>query len=175
MILGQQADVHQECNKYLAERTSSYWFRCRRYKAVAEKLIELGLSDKDTIYDLGAGRCDFDFYLRVTKRWRGRYIPVDGSIDGTNLETLTLPKPADWHVAIEVIEHIHKMDRFVDVLKSAKRGCVITTPNPHVVNVLSMDPTHVREVFAYELHNAGFQTKMCSLFGKLNDSILAWR
>lgn len=170
-----QPDIRTTCQEYLGQRRSSYWFRCRRYKAVAEKLIELGLRPTDTLYDLGAGRCDFDYYLRVTKKWRGRYVPVDGSLDGTNLEKWTPPR-ADWFVAIEVIEHLMRPLRFLSLLwPHTDKGIVVTTPNPDTTDVLAMDPTHISAVPMKELLRIGMSAEARSFFGKPKDSILGWK
>ena len=173
--LASRKDLRTACDEYLGQRVSSYWFRCRRYKAVADKLFQLGLKDSDTIYDLGAGRCDFDYYLRVTKKWRGRYVPVDGSLDGTNLETWNPPE-TDWFVSIEVIEHLtNPLEFLYNLICSARKGVVVTTPNPATTDVLGMDPTHVAPIPMFELRDAGFKAETRSFFGKPKDSILAWR
>jgi len=99
----------QECNEYLAKRVGTYDFRCRRYDIVIERLNEMGVAEHDVVYDLGAGMAEFgrrlydrEFYLR--------YVPVDGCIDGTDLndwrDDPDLIPPADVFVAIEVMEHL---------------------------------------------------------------------
>jgi hypothetical protein len=176
MHLGGQKDLKQACQGYLNERCSSYWFRCRRYKAVADKLFELGLKDSHTMFDLGAGRCDFDYYMRTTRKWRGRYVPIDGSIDGTNLEKW-FPVEAEWYVAIEVVEHLSFPIHFLwDCMYHVRKGMVITTPNPKTTDVLGMDPTHITPVYANQLRDPLlFKVETRSFFGKPKDSLLAWK
>lgn len=174
MHLASQPCIKTACQDYLNKRVSSYWFRCRRYKAVADKLFELGLNDKHTIFDLGAGRCDFDYYLRVTRKWRGRYVPVDGSIDGTDLEAW-IPPSADFFVSIEVIEHLQNPLRLLLYMRRmARMGVVVTTPNPETTDVIGMDPTHVSPVPHAALWYVGFKTRSRTFFGKPKDSILGW-
>ncbi len=168
----------QDCRDYLSSRRSCYSFRCRRFKAVADALSTMGLCDADMLVDVGAGRCDFDYYyLRKTRNWRGRYVPLDGAIDGINLEDWNPTVQPEWFTAIEFIEHLDKPLRLVQALQqSARKGIVLTTPNPHTTDVLGMDYTHRSEVWPFMLESTGFAVKSVSLFGKPGDTLLAtWK
>lgn len=126
-----------------------YEQRVPEYRTVGWALETMGLKNDETVIDVGAGSCDFDHWLRTGQGWRGRYIPIDGSLDGTDLNTWIPPLGlhADWVVCIETVEHVHNPIRLIaEMARIATRGMVITTPNPDVVDVFAVDPTHVAEV-----------------------------
>jgi len=166
--------LQRACRDYLDERSGTYEFRCLRFKSVADKLFAMGLKDEMTVIDAGAGVCEFDYYLRTERNWRGMYIPVDGVIDGTNLELWVPRFGPDFITAIEIIEHLRDPHRFLSVLERyARRGAVITTPNPKTTDVLGMDHTHVSECPEEMFRYRGWIPEITSHFGKPNDSILA--
>lgn len=170
-------NAHQnKCRAYIAARRSSYWFRCRRYRAVAERLFKMGLQNKHTLLDLGAGRADFDYYLRRTWNWKGIYVPVDGGIDGTDLEHWGFGDfQPDFCVAIEVIEHLEFPLNFcIKMQQRTKIGIVVTTPNPRTTDVIAMDNDHKTAVPRASLEFIGMRVKEKSFFGKHRDSLLAW-
>src|SRR4051794_2907957 len=112
--------------KYLSQRTGTYEFRCRRYHAVYAQLILNGLKPDDLIVDVGAGMCEFDTYLR-SMGWSGRYLPVDGAIDGTDLNGWGPSTRADFFVAIEVLEHLPQPFLLMSLLSMfAEKAVVIT-------------------------------------------------
>ncbi|WP_329428876.1 NUDIX domain-containing protein [Streptosporangium sp. NBC_01495] len=81
--------------------------------------------------DVGAGLTELDVCLRVDYGWRGRYVPVDGWLDGVDLETWQPPRAFDWFACLEVLEHLRDPGRLVKALQdNATCGLVITTPNP---------------------------------------------
>lgn len=161
-------------NEYLDLRCGTFEFRCRRYSAVHAVMADNGLGRYDTIVDVGAGRQEFKKFLRSTG-WRGEYTPIDGSIDGTNLETWEPPEPRDWFVAIEVMEHLCDPWRLVHAMHAkSHRGIVVTTPNPLTVNVLAMDSTHVTPVYPIEFMDNGYGHSIRQLFNTRGDSILGW-
>ena len=132
---------------YLRETSTygRYEDRVPEYRIVAQALFNMGLGDDMLVVDVGAGTCDFDAYLRTAERWRGQYLPVDGAIDGTNLEGWEpwLGLEPDYVVCIETIEHVLNPTRLLNaILGMPARGFVITTPNADVVDVLAVDPTH---------------------------------
>jgi hypothetical protein len=107
---------------------------------------------------------------------RGRYIPVDGAIDGVNLEFWTPARPVDWMVGIEIIEHMEDPERLVRAMvRGARKGVILTTPNPDVVDVLGCDRTHKTAVSTSDLLAWGFSSVPMPLFGKAGDTLLAWR
>lgn len=165
--------------QYLAERTGTYEFRCVRYSAVLDRLMLMGFHVRDSVTDVGAGRQEFERFLRE-QGWQGRYLPVDGSIDGTDLDVWHPEVSTDWFVAIEVIEHLHDPGRLVDVLKTqAVRGMCVTTPNPETTDVLGMDRTHVCEIWPDQLDAWNLQWDRATLFAspewrKENDSLIGW-
>lgn len=141
---------------YLDSSTTygTYANRMPEYMMVARELKMLGLQDDDVVLDVGAGSCDMDHYLRIECNWRGKYIPVDGLLDGTDLNVWT-PSPGllvDWVVCIETIEHVFDPERLVRACLSAARyGAVFTTPNPDVVDVMAVDITHFSSITKEQL------------------------
>jgi hypothetical protein len=173
-----QSDRRQAALDYLAERTGTLEYRFLRYAAVADELFARGLDDDSLLADLGAGRCDFDFYLRAVRGWKGRYLPVDASIDGVNLDDGWHPRVGvDFAVAIELLEHLRRPQRLVRDAVQWARVFVATTPNTDELgdeHVRKIDRTHVRPIFQGDLANWGADVvEVRSFFGKPNDSLLA--
>lgn len=172
-------DRQQDAEQYLSERTGRLEYRFLRYGAVADALEARGLDDSSLLADFGAGMCDFDFYLRSVRGWKGRYVPIDASIDGVDLGDPTwFPRiRPDFSTAIEVVEHLPDWQRFVWKLRHVTREAVVlTTPNTDVLGaeyVREMDRTHVSPVWRNQLHAAGFATHVESFFGQPGDSLLA--
>lgn len=176
-ILEQQAR-RQQAEEYLAERKGRMEYRFLRYAAVSDELFARGLSDSSLLMDVGAGMCDFDFYLRTVRGWKGRYLPVDASIDGVDIGTLAwFPPSADFITAIEVVEHLTDPWAFVGKLKMAAGVAVaLTTPNTDVLGeqaVRDMDRTHVTPIYAEQLTRHGFRVEPWGFFGTPEDSLLA--
>lgn len=178
------ATHQQACEDYLRSRTGKYEWRCVRYDAVAINLFGLGLDNDDIIVDLGAGWCEFDHRLRTHWDWRGRYVPIDGSIDGTDLETWFPERrhQAAFYTAIEVLEHMEDPLRLLAAMeRAATKGVVLTTPNPRTTDVLGMDPTHKTPISSDTLckwgyarvGNCGWQE--ASFYGQPADSLIAWK
>jgi hypothetical protein len=162
---------------YLETRRGTYGFRAAtRYKAVADRLFSLGLSNSSTVLDVGAGSCQFGEYLRG-RGFRGLYMPIDAVIDSTDLDEWVCPVGVvDFVVSIEVVEHIRKpMDLVYMMVRAARKGIVLTTPNSEAVDVIACDPTHVSVVPGVILARDGFRVERHSWFGVPNDSLLAWR
>jgi hypothetical protein len=129
------------------ERTGKYEYRAVRYRKAIETMYAHGLDDSMTIFDVGAGMTEFDYTLRAEFNWRGRYIPIDGGIDGTDLNDWTPPRDAHWFVALELLEHLNNWGGLVQRMQAkATQGIVISTPDPRTTDVLGMDPTHVVEI-----------------------------
>lgn len=166
----------RDCEDYLNSRTGKYEWRRVRYIAVADLLIEAGLNNDDLIIDVGAGWTEFDYCLRAEYGWRGRYLPVDGQFDGTDLNLWTPPREASFIVAIELLEHLFNPMRMMLAMRAhASKLIVATTPNPATTDVLGMDPTHVTPLPEKFFKVMGWQTRVESFYGQVDDSILAWR
>lgn len=165
----------QDCNTYLSKRTGTYAFRTRRYDAVYDALCNLGVVEHDVVYDLGAGMCELDRRMRE-HALHLRYVPVDGCIDGTDLN-YWMPPAADAFVLVEVIEHLPSAYLLLCRLKrQARKGIVITTPNADRVDVLAMDETHVRSFTAADLRAEDFEVEARQLFNDFDDTLIgAWR
>lgn len=156
----------QNCDNYMDERTGKYEYRAVRYRHAIETMFDNGLDDSMTIVDVGAGMTEFDYCLRVDYDWRGRYIPVDGGIDGTDLNSWVPAREAHWFVALELLEHIHNPGRLLNAMKEkATKGVVISTPNPRTTDVLGMDPTHVVEIYPAFLAVRGVQVSEETFYG----------
>lgn len=163
------------CDDYLGARTGHYGYRRIRYGAAADVMAAHGLTDDDTVLDVAAGWTEFGYLLHAERDWRGRYWPVDGGLDGTDLEVWVPPRPVEWAVALEIVEHLWTWERLVRALQEqAVRGVVISTPNPETTDVLGMDETHVRPVWRRELEALGFRVEPRSFYGKPEDSLFAW-
>lgn len=146
------------CDQYMDDRTGKYEYRAIRYRKAITTMFRLGLDDTMTIMDVGAGMTEFDYCLRAEFNWRGRYIPIDGGIDGTDLNHWEPPRDAHWFVALELLEHLHNWQGLVTRMQhKASRGIVVSTPNPLTTDVIGMDPTHVVEIYDTELMSKGFE------------------
>jgi hypothetical protein len=109
---------------------------------------------------------EFDYCLRREYDWRGRYIPIDGGIDGTNLNSWIPPRDGHWFVALELIEHLHNWRGLVEWMKiKASKGVVLSTPNPRTTDVIGMDPTHVCEIPADNLRLLDFKVTEETFYG----------
>lgn len=154
------------CDRYLSERTGKYGWRAVRYRAACDWMQSRGLDHPMTVTDLGAGWTEFDYCLRAEYGFRGRYIPIDGGIDGTDLTHWTPPRSSDFYVGLEIIEHLHNWKDLVAKLQIvATRGIVLSTPNPETTDVLAMDPTHVTEVSRQDLESMGFEVSERTFYG----------
>ena len=170
------------CDQYMDDRTGKYEYRAVRYRAAIDWMYANGLDDSMTVVDVGAGMTEFDYTLRAEYGWRGRYIPVDGGIDGTDLNVWTPPREAHFFVALELVEHLTNWEHLVDGMKTAAmRGVVMSTPDPRTTDVIGMDPTHVREVWPSQLEAFDFSVEARTFYGGvfsggLHDSLFAtWR
>lgn len=181
-------DLIGSCDAYLGARTGKYEWRRIRYRAALLAMqatgatwderswrMDVGLKDEDTVVDVGAGWTEFDYCLRTEGHWRGRYIPVDGCVDGTDLEEWTPPRPAEWFVALELLEHLEDPGRLVRAMQAkATKGIIVSTPNPMTTDVLGMDPTHKTEIHQRMLREWGFQHVLKkSFYGGKKDSLFA--
>lgn len=147
----------QNCDNYMDERTGKYEYRAIRYRKTIESMIDHGLDDSMTVFDVGAGMTEFDYCLRAEYNWRGRYIPVDGGIDGVDLNYWFPPREAHWFVALELLEHLQNWETLVERMqRNALQGVIVSTPNPRTTDVIGMDPTHVCEVHEAQLSNYHF-------------------
>lgn len=163
-----------DCNSYLGKRVGTYEFRCRRYKAVFDEMVIAGFNPDSTVVDVGAGRCEFGLYIRERMpHSRHAYIPIDGAIDGVDLETWEPHLLADYYVAIEVLEHLANPGRlFRAMQRRAARGVILTTPNPETTDVLGMDETHKTPIGYGMLWAWGCAVKALPLFTRSNDTLI---
>jgi 2-polyprenyl-3-methyl-5-hydroxy-6-metoxy-1,4-benzoquinol methylase len=167
--------IQQTCRVYQANRVSDYEFRCIRYDAVIDKLMELGMTDGETLLDVGCGRGELKQRLGERNIFV-RYEGIDGALNGVDLNKWFPYYQHDWVVAIEVIEHLYDPMRILrDYVDMCSQGVVITTPNPRTVDVLGCDPTHVSVITPPMLAICGYKHKEVSLFKKPGDSLIGWR
>lgn len=140
------------CDSYMDERTGKYEYRAVRYRHTADWMLANGLKDGMTVFDVGAGMCEFGFCLMNEYGLKIRYVPVDGGIDGVNLNDWTPPREAHFFVALELLEHLTMWPWLLTRMQGrATIGVAISTPNPSTTDVLGMDATHVTEVHAEQL------------------------
>lgn len=138
----------------------TYEDRCPEYRVVAYELRKMGMRADDTVVDVGAGMGDFGRFLRENG-FTGTYIPIDGAQDGTDLNEWIPDENlrADFVVCIETLEHLDNPDETVAWLMTvAGEGIVVTTPNPAVVDVCAVDPTHVTPIRKEDLLSLGFDS-----------------
>lgn len=160
------ASLITSCDQYMSERTGKYDWRAVRYREACAWLRSEGLTDAMTITDVGAGWTEFDYCLRAEYGFRGRYIPVDGGIDGTDLTTWQPLRDSDFFVGLEIMEHLPNWQEVVQRLQQrALRGIALSTPNPDTTDVLAMDPDHVVEVHRHQLEELGFQVVERTFYG----------
>jgi hypothetical protein len=157
---------HLAVDEYLAERTGTFERRAVRYRTALRALRAAGLDDSHTIYDIGAGSTELDITLRVDGRWRGRYIPIDWGIDARHdLETWRPPRPADYAVALEVLEHLDDPWRLVSAMQECVPMIVVSVPNPRTVDVLGIDRTHRTVITRQHLESMGFTVREELFYG----------
>lgn len=168
------------CDDYLGARTGKYDWRAIRYRATADFMTDdyfhAGpvLTDEDTVFDVGAGWTEFDYTLRREYDWRGRYIPIDGGIDGVDINGWIPRRRAEWFVGLEIIEHLHQWNLVINRMKLfADKGVVLSTPNPRTTDVLGMDHTHVAAITQADLEALGFVVSEQSFYGAPADSLFA--
>ena len=147
----------QMYDDYLAELTGCYEYRAVRYTAAGAAMAMHGLSDSDSIYDIGAGFTELDYCLRTSFNWRGRYIPVDGGIDDTDLNLWTPKRDVQFAVALELLEHLEDPGELVwKLARHTTKAIVVSVPNPRTVDVLGIDATHQTVVTREMLESWGF-------------------
>lgn len=169
------ADMIHRCDEYLASRTGKYSWRRVRYEAAAVAMFKHSFGDDDTLVDVGAGWTELDYCLRAEHFWRGRYIPIDGGIDGVDLEHWKPYRDAEWYVALEVLEHLYSwMPILRNMQECATKGVVLSTPNPETTDVLGMDDTHVSIIRRPVLEAMGFMVEERSFYGQERDSLFAY-
>lgn len=173
-----RADRIREADDYLRARTGKYAWRCERYAAAWWAMHRTGGTDSADIalFDVGAGATEFGRYL-YGQGYRGRYWPLDASIDGLDLDAWVPPRPADYFVALELLEHLSDPWRLVRCMQAAaRRAIVVSTPNPETTDVLGMDATHRTVIAAGSLEALGFTVECRSFYGRADDSLFAvWR
>lgn len=154
------------CDQYMDDRQGKYEYRAIRYRAAIEWMLANGLKDGMTVIDVGAGMTEFMYCMVKEFNLSVRYIPVDGGIDGTDLNNWTPPRSAHFVVGLEILEHLTNWKNTLDKMKEcATVGVVVSTPNPIVTDVLAMDPTHVREIFHDDLVVAGMKVARHKFYG----------
>ncbi|MBB5123088.1 hypothetical protein [Streptomyces eurocidicus] len=162
----------KECEGYARLDRRPYHERKSRYQVACDRLLRGGLCERDIVVDIGAGYTELDFCLRTEHGWRGRYVPIDGWVDGTDIEKWAPEFDFHWFAALELLEHLHDPKRLVEELKArAEFGFVITTPNPDVVDVLAMDPTHITPLSRDLLESWGIYTTLHNFYGTHEDGI----
>lgn len=163
----------RKCDDYLNARTGKYEWREIRYKAALQVLKKLGLDNDCTVCDIGAGWTEFDFTLRTKGHSRCRYIPIDGCIDGVDLEQWRPPRQVEFFVALELLEHLEDPGRLVTAMQAkCSRAIVVSTPNPSTTDVLAMDATHRTPITDSTLYEWGFNVRTKSFYGQPQDSLL---
>ena len=165
----------EQAEKYLQARTGKYEWRCIRYNHVYDLMVNMGLNNDDLIIDIGAGYGDMDYFLRHTCHFKGRYLPIDAALDGTDLNLWSPRVIASFIIGMEILEHLDNPYRMMDVMKeNSRKGCIATTPNPAVVDVFAMDKTHKVSIPEIDFQRLGWNTYTANCFGKDNDSIIAY-
>lgn len=153
-------------DEYLGQRTGCYEYRSIRYSAAGHTFKMYGLNHDHTVYDIGAGMTELDHHLRTKHDWRGRYIPIDGSIDNTDLDFWEPQREVDFVAALEILEHLYAPDRLVRALQANTRKAIaVSVPNPRTVDVIGIDPTHVTVITREMLEGWGFGVTEATFYG----------
>ena len=153
-------------DEYMQARTGKYEYREVRYLLAAGALRGLSLNNDHTVLDIGAGWTEFDYCLRRTLDWRGRYIPIDAGIDGTDLECWIPPRTYEFAVGLEILEHLEMPHVLVAKLQAyVTKAIVVSVPNPRTVDVLGIDPTHKTVITWNMLQDWGFYCEETTLYG----------
>jgi hypothetical protein len=174
-IVSPHEERFNQAEAYLRSRTGTYAWRCVRYNKVYDLMRWMRLTNDDLIIDVGAGYGDFDFFLRYEKHFTGRYLPVDAALDGTNLNTWKPRVKASFIVSLETLEHLKNPHRMMRLMRDwSLKGCVATTPNADVVDVLAMDVTHVSPLSWLDFADLGWQSYASQCFGSQNDSLIGY-
>ena len=168
----------KEADNYLGQRKGPFSKRIARH-ALACQVLAPHLTDADTVTDIGAGWTELDYVLRTQLDWRGRYNPVDWALQDIDLETWEPYRPAEFTVALDILEHMHNPTAVLDrLINASTRGVIITVPNPGAQDIFAMDDTHVSEVTADMLKAHGFQVAEVNLYhgwysaGRYSDGLL---
>jgi hypothetical protein len=145
-------------------------------------MLDSGLTDGMTVVDIGAGMTELAYCLMNEYGLRIRYIPVDGGIDGTDLNNWTPKRMAHFYVGLEILEHLQdpydvarKMRLHSDI------GTVFSTPDPAYCDVLAMDATHTQAIDKSRMEMLGFSIESRKFYGGYysndqNDSLFGtWR
>ena len=169
-------DEHiKACNDYIATRKGNYAQRSVRYIKALRTMQLYGLNNDDTVCDVGAGATEFDICLRISGLWMGRYWPVDGGLDGVDLEEWKSPQKAEWFVALEVLEHMkYPWTLLRELMYNATRGVILSTPNPRTTDVMGMDDTHKSVLDSEYLLALGFVVSEEKFYGTVADSLFAY-
>lgn len=159
------------------EEYGTYNQRLPEYRLVYAALQDLQLIKGDRILDLGAAFGDLGWYLHE-QGWRGVYVPVDMTIDGTNLEDYEIPDGFNFIVAEQVIEHVLEWEKLLDKIEAKNCGVVIVTPNKlevgeHDKEGLPHQMAHVSLLTPDDLEQRGYKVYTCSLTGRVDDTIVA--
>jgi hypothetical protein len=165
--------VLETCREYIGSRYSTYEFRSIRYEAVLDALRLLGFRNRHSILDVGGADGEFGRYLREQGH-TGHYNVIDGMRDGTDLNKWEPHFPSDdFVVSIEVVEHLKNPVEFLRKLDdAAENGVVVTTPNPHVVDVKAMDATHISPTYPKDFYATGYKVYPAILFFENGDSLI---
>jgi hypothetical protein len=81
-----------------------YRERSARYETAADRLATGGLSDRDSLADIGAGHTELDVCLRTAHGWRGRYLPVDRNTQPERWAELLGYLPEEQDIFVAVVE-----------------------------------------------------------------------
>jgi len=172
---GLRADRIVAAESYLRSRVGKYEWRAIRYRAAIDFMRWAGLNSECLVFDIGAGWTEFDFCLRNEFFFRGRYVPVDAGIDGVDIDEWVPPRPADFFVALEILEHLDRPDRLLrEMVAHAKIGVVVSVPNPETVDVLRIDQTHRTIVTREILSASGLVVETRSFYGQPLDSLFGF-
>jgi hypothetical protein len=172
LLTEEEQRLMDRCSTYIRVDRRPYSERKARYQVASDRLHRGGFCDRDILMDLGAGGTELDYCLRTEHGWRGRYAPVDGWIDGTDLEGWTPRRRPDWFAALEVLEHLQDPQSLIDMMREhAERGFVLTTPNADVVDVLAMDEDHVHAINREQLEGWGIYVTVHTFYGTPDDGL----
>lgn len=178
----------EDAQEYLNGKFRTYDERAVRYRLSAYAMILMGLQENDSLLDVGGGDEEMAKCLREEFGWRGVYSNLDWKRGyDIEVELITPGDPHYWRhdfvTCLEVVEHFPEPTAYKLLARLplfARKGVVVSTPNPHVQDVLQMDDTHRCGIYDTSFIRRGYTVEHHMLYdgyysGGLVDGYVAYK
>ena len=160
----------EEASQYLNGKYRSYDERAVRYRLATLAMIMMGLDENDSVLDFGGGDAELEKCMRDEFGWKGLYVNVD-YVTGLDIKQVLAEHAAnfrcDFVTGLEVIEHLDQPWVNIMLMRLpfyARKGVVLSTPDPLVQDVLAMDNTHVTPVYPVMFAARGYTVERHMLY-----------